>query len=165
MALASLAAKFQDTTGGVKTISFSDKVNMPSVTLTSGSMGSLSFGSSNLLTIACDEYHSDASWEMKDKDGVNSVETKIECIAVAMATATLTWLRTVAASSGIVCAVEYYNGEKLFFGWDNKVGTDGFLRLSSCKATAGKSPEDMVKVDFTLTGKQKEVPYVYTAVS
>jgi hypothetical protein len=165
MALTSLSAAFKDTTGGIKSISFCAKANLPSVTLTAGDMGTISTGSSNLLTISCLEYHGDANWEMKDKDAVNYVDTVIDCVAVTMTTANLLWLRTMAASSGIVAFITFYNGEKLCFGWDNIVGSDAFLRLTKAKGSGGKAPQDMVSVSFSLTGTQKETPYTFTSVS
>ncbi len=169
MALTNLNAVFKDSTGGVKNISFCKKDDFPaSVSISSGSISS-SLALQNAaawLTMNFEEYSADASWELKDKEGRNYIETKIEAFASGLHASTIMqWLRDIAATSGIICAIEYFNGEKLIFGWDTKIGTDGFLRISSVKGSAGKLPSDKVGFDILLHGMQKETPFAWTSLA
>lgn len=172
MALTALsrAAADAQNNGGVKKMYFANRADVSSMTKGSGATlktytaVSMS-GSTFWYEQQCEIDSVEATFEIKTNGrSPSSVVTKIVGYIPLLNAANTLWLEELrkAAATGVVVLVEFYNGQKLVFGYDELMGTAGSLVFREGQGAGGKTSGDPQGVQITLEGMQIETPYNYT---
>lgn len=148
--------------GGVKKLYFLNSADVDTATpptIANHIMSAITLLADKIwYVIAPEDFTVKADFDVTAKGKMSAVKTKLEFVLPKYSATNLAFANKLKEACGLIVAIEFGNGSKVLYGYDEKNTIQAAMYLANSKGEGGAKTEDSQMITLALEGEQTQVP-------